>query len=384
MTSSAIREILKITQRPDIISFAGGLPAPEIFPVKEVEEACVHVLRTAGAQALQYSITEGYLPLRQELAAKMHRYGVEAAPENIFPTNGSQQALDLIGRVFIDPGDVIVTDSPTYLGALQAFRPYEPRIECLPVDDDGARIDHLESILKKNRVRFIYVLPNFHNPAGVTLSMERRIALVKIAAKYGAPIIEDDPYGELRFEGEDLPAIMTLHKENTIYMSTFSKILAPGLRLGWVVGPQALISKLVQAKQATDLHTSTFIMMVVHEVMKQGLLTEHSKLIRKVYGERRHVMTDAMEEHFPDGVEWTKPQGGLFLWVTAPEQVNTMELIKKAIEHKVAFVPGTPFFPHGGGHNTMRLNFSNAQPDQMREGIKRLGATLKEAILNGS
>jgi 2-aminoadipate transaminase len=242
------------------------------------------------------------------------------------------------------------------------------------------QIDHLEEILKKQKVRFIYVLPNFHNPAGVTLSLERRIALVKIAAKHGVPLIEDDPYGELRFEGEDLPAIMTLHKENTIYMSTFSKILAPGLRLGWVVGPQALISKLVQAKQATDLHTSTFIQMIVHDVMRRGILAGHSQLIRKVYGERRHIMTDAMEEHFPEGVNWTKPQGGLFLWATAPEMIDTRELLKKAIEHKVAFVPGTYFFAHGGGLNTMRLNFSNAQPDMIKEGIKRLGATLKEAV----
>lgn len=380
MTSSAIREILKLTQQPDVISFAGGLPAPEIFPVKELEQSCVNVLESAGQQALQYSTTEGYLPLRQELAAKMHKYGVEAEPENIFPTNGSQQALDLIGRVFIDPGDVIVTDSPTYLGALQAFRTYAPRIEALPLDDDGVQVEHLEDILKKQPVRFLYVLPNFHNPAGVTLSLERRIALVKIAAKYGVPIIEDDPYGELRFEGEDLPALMNLHKENVIYLSTFSKILAPGLRLGWVVGPQILISKLVQAKQATDLHTSSLIQMIAHDMMKRGVLAEHSRLIRKVYGERRHIMTDSMEQHFPAGVRWTKPQGGLFLWVTAPEGTDTTALLKEAIKHKVAFVPGSPFFPHGGGHNTMRLNFSNAKPDQIREGIKRLGETLKEAI----
>lgn len=378
MTSSAIREILKITQRPEIISFAGGLPAPEIFPIKEVEEACVQVLRTNGQQALQYTITEGILQLREDLAREMRTYGVEAEPANIFPTNGSQQALDLIGRIFIDPGDVIVTDSPTYLGALQAFASYAPRIEVLPLDDDGMQIDHLEDILKKHSVRFIYVLPNFHNPAGVTLTLERRLALVKIAAKYGVPIIEDDPYSQLRFEGEPLPAIMTLHKENTIYMSTFSKILAPGLRLGWVVGPQALISKMVQAMQATNLHVSTFTQMVVHEVIRKGFLGEHIQLIRKVYGERRHIMTDAMAEHFPKGVKWTSPQGGLFLWVTVPEHVDTRDLLKEAVKHNVAFVPGTFFFPHGGGLNTMRLNFSNAQPDQIREGIKRLGATLKE------
>jgi 2-aminoadipate transaminase len=380
MTSSAIREILKLTQQPDVISFAGGLPAPEIFPVKELEQSCTNVLENAGEEALQYSVTEGVPLLRQEIAAKMRRYDVEAAPDNIFPTSGSQQALDFIGRVFIDPGDVIVTDSPTYLGALQAFRAYEPRIEALPVDDDGVRIDHLENVLKKHTARFVYVLPNFHNPVGVTLSLERRIGLVKIAAKYGVPIIEDDPYRELRFEGEDLPALMTLHKENVIYLSTFSKILAPGLRLGWVVGPQVLISKLVQAKQAADLHTSTFIQMIVHDMIKRGVLLEHSKLIRKVYGERRHVMTDAMEKFFPDGVKWTKPQGGLFLWVTTPEKISTVDLFQEAVKHKVAFVPGTAFFPHGGGLNTMRLNFSNAMPEQITEGIRRLGETLKEAL----
>jgi 2-aminoadipate transaminase len=384
MTSSAIREILKFTQQPNMISFAGGLPAPELFPVKEIEEACVHVLRTNGQQALQYTITEGFAPLRQELAASMHLYGVEAEPQNIFLTNGSQQALDLLGRVFIDPGDVIITDSPTYLGALQAFKAYAPRIVALPLDEDGVQVDHLEEVLAKEKVRFIYVLPNFHNPAGVTLSLERRIKLVQIASRYGVPIIEDDPYGVLRFEGEDLPAIMTLHKENTVYTSTFSKILAPGLRLGWVVGPEILISKLVQAKQATDLHTSTFIQMVVHDVMRRGVLPEHAKLIRKVYGERRHIMTDAMEKYFPEGVRWTKPEGGLFLWVTAPESIDTAELLKEAIKRNIAFVPGSPFFPHGGGHNTMRLNFSYGTPDQILEGIKRLGAVLKEAIAKTS
>ncbi len=380
MSSSAIREILKFTQQPDVISFAGGLPAPEIFPVKEVEEATIHVLRNAGREALQYTTTEGVLSLRQALAEKMHAYGIAAEPDNIFPTNGSQQALDLLGRIFIGKDDVIITGSPTYLGALQAFRTYEPRIVGIPIDDNGMRVDLLGDVLKKEQVKFIYILPNFHNPMGVTLSLERRIELVKIAAKHGTPIFEDDPYRELRFEGKDLPGISELHKENVIYMSTFSKILAPGLRLGWVVAPQVIISKLVQAKQATDLHTSTFIQMIVAEIMKRGLLAGHSKLINQVYGERRHIMTEAMEEHFPEGVRWTKPEGGLFLWVTTPETIDTTELLKEAIKRKVAFVPGTSFFPQGGGTNTMRLNFSNAKPEMIREGIKRLGATLEEAV----
>ena len=380
MSSSAIREILKFTQQPDVISFAGGLPAPEIFPVKEIEEATVHVLRTRGREALQYGVTEGIPELRQALAEKMHRYGIAAEPENIFPTNGSQQALDLLARIFIGKDDVVITGSPTYLGALQAFRTYEPRIIGIPIDDDGMQVDILEGVLKKEKVKFIYILPNFHNPMGVTLTLERRVKLVKIAAKYGVPLFEDDPYRELRFEGKDLPGISELHKENVIYMSTFSKTLAPGFRLGWVVAPQIIISKLVQAKQATDLHTSTFVQYVVAEVMKRGVLEGHSEVIRKVYGERRHIMTDAMEEHFPEGVKWTKPEGGLFLWVTAPEGIDTTELLKEAVKKKVAFVPGTPFFPAGGGANTMRINFSNATPERIREGIKRLGATLKEAV----
>jgi 2-aminoadipate transaminase len=380
MKSSTIREILKLTQQPDVISFAGGLPAPEIFPMKEIEEATIRVLRTRGQEALQYGITEGIPELRGALAEKMHQYGIPAEPVNIFPTNGSQQALDLLGRIFINKGDVIVTGSPTYLGALQAFRAYEPRIVGIPIDDDGMQVDRLEDLVKKEKVKFIYILPNFHNPMGVTLTLERRIKLIQIAAEYGVPLFEDDPYRELRFEGVDVQGISELHKENVIYMSTFSKILAPGFRLGWVVAPQVVVARLVQAKQATDLHTSTFIQFVVAEVMKSGALAEHSKLIRKVYGERRHIMTDAMAEHFPEGVKWTEPQGGLFLWVTAPEAIDTTDLLKDAIKQRVAFVPGTSFFPGGGGTNTMRLNFSNAQPDRLREGIRRLGATLKEAI----
>jgi 2-aminoadipate transaminase len=310
----------------------------------------------------------------------MHQYGIPAEPVNIFPTNGSQQALDLLGRIFINKGDVIVTGSPTYLGALQAFRAYEPRIVGIPIDQDGMQVDLLEDLVKKEKVKFIYILPNFHNPMGVTLTLERRIKLIRIAAEYGVPLFEDDPYRELRFEGVDVQGISELHKENVIYMSTFSKILAPGFRLGWVVAPEVVVARLVQAKQATDLHTSTFIQFVVAEVMKSGALAEHSKLIREVYGERRHIMTDAMAEHFPEGVKWTEPQGGLFLWVTAPEAIDTTDLLKDAIRQRVAFVPGTSFFPGGGGTNTMRLNFSNAQPDRIREGIKRLGTTLKEAI----
>ncbi len=380
MSSSIIREILKFAQMPDIISFAGGLPAPELFPIREFEEASRHVLNTDGERALQYSLTEGLLPLREALAEKMHKYGVPVEPINIMLTNGSQQALDLIGRIFIDEGDVIVTGAPTYLGALQAFKVYSPRVEAVPVDDEGMVVDELEKVLAKEKPKFIYVLPNFHNPMGVTLTIERRTQLVKAAARYGIPIIEDDPYGELRFEGEDITPIIVLHKENVLYLSTFSKTLAPGIRLGWVVAPEQVIRKLVQAKQATDLHTSTFIQMITYDIMRRGILKAHSKVIKAAYGERRQIMTTSMEEHFPEGVTWTRPVGGLFLWVRTPEHVNTMDLLETAVEDKVAYVPGSVFYPDGSGLNTMRLNFSNATPDKIREGIKRLGRVLDKAI----
>jgi 2-aminoadipate transaminase len=242
------------------------------------------------------------------------------------------------------------------------------------------RTDTLEDVLRKENVKFIYVLPNFHNPMGVTLSMERRETLVRLAARYGVPIIEDDPYGELRFEGEDITPIVVMHKENVLYLSTFSKILAPGIRLGWAVAPEKIIKKLVQAKQSTDLHTSTFIQMIAHDIVKRGILKAHSKEIRKVYGERRHIMTSAMEQYFPEGVKWTKPEGGLFMWTIAPDHIDTMALLDKAVEEKVAYVPGTVFYPDDSGTNTMRLNFSNARSELIPVGIERLGRVLKNAI----
>ncbi len=378
MTSSVIRELLKLTEKPDIISFAGGLPAAELFPIREFREACEYVLTTNGGKALQYGATEGYTPLREYLSEKMQKYGVPAEVENIIITNGSQQALDLIGRIFLDKGDVVITERPTYLGALQAWRAYEPQFATVPLDDDGMCVDQLEPVLKahQGKVKFIYVLPNFHNPAGTTLPLERRIELVRLAAKYGVPIIEDDPYGELRFEGEDITPIETLHKENVIYLSTFSKTLAPGIRIGWVTAPSKIISKLVQAKQGADLHTGVFVQMVAHDICSRGLLRSHVKKVREAYYERRNAMLHAMEEHFPSGVTWTRPQGGLFLWVRLPEQINTTEFLKTALEEKVAYVPGAAFYPDEGGHNTMRLNFSYCRPEIIREGIQRLARAI--------
>jgi len=377
MRSSVIRELLKWTMQPDMISFAGGLPAPELFPVREFREACNYTLEHCGPQALQYGTTEGYPPLKEFLAESMQKYGVPAVPGNILMTNGSQQALDLIGRLFINNDDKILTDVPTYLGAIQAWRVYKPQFVTVPLDDDGMDPERVEKILQQHQVKFVYVLPNFQNPAGTTIPYERRRRLVELAAKYDAFIVEDDPYGELRFEGEDVAPLVSMHKENVIYLSTFSKTLSPGIRLGWIVAPESVIARLVQAKQGADLHTSTFIQYLAHDIVERGIIKRHVGRIRTVYKERRDVMLAAMEEHFPPGVTWTRPQGGLFLWVRMPEHVDAEELLEIAVEEKVAFVPGVAFYPDGKeGQNCMRLNFSNARPEMIQEGIKRLGQAM--------
>lgn len=390
-SSSMIRELLKLTEQPDIISFAGGLPAPELFPVGAFREASERVLAQHGRRALQYSTTEGFGPLREYIVHKMGQYGIKAAPENVLITSGSQQALDLLGKLLINPGDKILTERPTYLGALQAWQAYQAEFVSVPTDDDGLQTGLLEEALCTGP-KFMYILPNFQNPGGVTLSMERRQALIELADRYGIPIVEDDPYGELRFEGDHIAPLVVQDAArlngltsqngkgyfhgNVIYLSTFSKTLAPGLRLGWIVAPTDVIQHCVMAKQGMDLHTSTFVQMVAYEVIKNGYLKEHVRLIRKVYGERRDVMLAALSRYFPPGITWTHPQGGLFLWVKLPEHLDSVAILEMAVENKVAYVPGTAFYPDGGGKNTMRLNFSNAQPEQIKNGIRRLGEVL--------
>ncbi len=382
MQSSVIRELLKFTMLPDVISFAGGLPAPEVFPVRDFQEACRWVLEHDAEHALQYGPTEGYPPLKDYLIEAMSRYELPARRENLLFTNGSQQALDLLGRVFINEGDKIVVGLPTYLGALQAWNVYGPEYVTVREDDEGMCMDDLEKALEANPgTKFIYVLPNFHNPAGTTLSLERRYRLVELAARHGAFIIEDDPYGQLRFEGEDITPIFAMHKENTIYLSTFSKTLAPGLRLGWIVAPERVIARLVQAKQGADLHTSTLVQYLAYDICQRGLVRAHVRKIRDVYRERRDAMLRAMEQHFPPGVTWTRPQGGLFLWVRMPEDMDAEKLLKVAIEEKVAFVPGRAFYPGGSdGHCCMRLNFSYSPPPIIEEGIRRLGRAMKRQM----
>ncbi len=382
MRSSAIRELLKITQQPDVISFAGGLPAPELFPVREIEEACRYLLREEPKVALQYSTTEGHHPLREYLAESMGAYGIHHGPDNILITTGSQQALDLIGKVFIDPGSKVLTGRPTYLGAIQAWRAYQAEFITIPLDEDGMQVDKIQDKLEANDgIRFIYVLPNFHNPAGTTLPEGRRRQLVEIARKHDLIIVEDDPYGALRYEGKSPCPISALAPERTLYLGTFSKTLTPGLRIGWVAGPKEIRQRLVLAKQGADLHTSTFDQMVANDIAQRGIIEVHVKHLRKTYGARRDTMLEALSEFWPDGCCWTRPQGGLFLWARIPGDIDTHALLHEALENKVAFVPGVNFYPHGdGGHEAMRLNFSNAKPEMIVEGIRRLGLTIKQTI----
>ena len=387
--SSAIRELLKVTRRPEIISFAGGLPAPDVFPVKRFEVACHKVLADHGAMALQYSPTEGYDPLREMIAHNMARYGIVANADNVLITSGSQQALDLIGKLLVNRGDRILVEAPTYLGALQAFSVYGAQYVPVEVDEDGLLTEQLDSSLRAGP-KFMYVLPNFQNPAGVTLSEGRRHELLLLADKYGIPIVEDDPYGQLRYEGAHLAPLVMLDRENmsrdngftlgnVIYLSTFSKTLAPGIRLAWIVAPEDVISRLVLLKQAADLHTSTFNQYLAYEVARDGFLDQHVKLIRQVYRERRDAMLHALDEYFPHEVTWTHPKGGLFLWVTLPEGTDSQALLRAALAEDVAFVPGDCFYAANGyeGGRHMRLNFSHSQPEQIHEGIRRLSVAVK-------
>jgi len=390
MKSSAIRELLKVSSLPGMISFGGGFPAPEVFPIEKFKEACDTVLTEMGKQALQYGATEGYQPLRELIASNAGKYGIQVSADNVLITTGSQQSLDLLGKIFINRGDRILVESPTYLGALQAWNAYGCNYVTIDSDDDGMQTEQLHDLISTN-IKFIYALPNFQNPSGTTLSLERRKQLIELANSQGVPIIEDDPYGQLRYEGEHLPPVVVLDDEirskefpvysgNVIYTSTFSKILAPGLRLAWVVAPVDVIKKLVQAKQGSDLNTSTFNQFVAYELAKSPWMREHIQTIRKVYRERRDTMLEALENNMPEGTDWTKPKGGLFLWVKLPEGCDTTKLFPKAIEEKVAYVPGESFHPNGGGKNTMRLNFSACNPETIKIGIQRLGKMIKDQL----
>jgi len=376
---STIREILKVTAQPDIISFAGGLPAPELFPVDAVRAAANAVLGQNGPDALQYGPSEGFMPLREWIAEEVRQRGIAAKPTEILITSGSQQVLDLAGKLFLNAGDVVLTENPTYLAAIQAFQTFEARFVPVPTDDQGLIPEALPELIRIHRPKFLYTIPNFQNPTGVTLPAERREKLAHIAASHGLVIVEDDPYGKLRYSGTNVPPIK--HWDETgyiIYASTFSKTIAPGLRLGWVVAPAEVFSRLLILKQASDLHTSSFDQRVAHAFLTQNDQAAHVERIRRAYGERFAVMNEALRAEMPSGFTWTQPEGGMFLWVTGPQSLDGMELLPRAIERKVAFVPGRDFFPGDGGRNHLRLNFSNSAPERIREGVRRLGVLCRE------
>jgi 2-aminoadipate transaminase len=386
LKASAIREILKVTELPDVISFAGGLPAPELFPVREFARACQEVLETDGAAAMQYSVTEGYTPLRQWICDYLRTSNaIECEPHQVLIISGSQQGLDLIGKVLLDPGDYVVIENPAYLGAIQAFDAYEARYLNVASDDDGMRTEDLDRLLRQApaKPKLVYLVPNFENPTGVTLSLRRRHELIQVCSEHGIPIFEDDPYGRLRYSGEALPSIMALAKgRNTIYMSTVSKIIAPGMRVAWLVLPDpALYERVVPAKQAADLHTSSFTQRAVYAYARvPGQVETHIAHMLPVYRRRRDLMLATLARAMPQGSSWTHPDGGLFLWARVPEGVDTQELLTHASEKKVAFVPGAPFWVNADVRNTMRLNFSNASEGALETGIMRLGDLVKSHL----
>lgn len=375
MRPSTIREILKVTAQPDVISFAGGLPAPELFPVEEIRRAADTVLTQHGSRALQYSQSEGVPPLREWIAGEMVRRGIRARAEDVLVTNGSQQVLDLAGKLFLDPGDVVLTENPTYLAAIQAFQTFEARFVPVPTDGDGLIPDALPALIRQHRPKFLYTIPNFQNPTGITLTAARREALARLAAEHGLTVVEDDPYGKLRYRGADVPPVKHWDEAGrVIYASTFSKTIAPGLRTGWVVAPPEIFNRLLILKQASDLHTSSFDQLVAHTYLVQNDPAAHLERIRRAYGERFELLDTALRTEMPAGYRWTKPEGGMFLWITGPDGLDALELLQRAIAQKVAFVPGRDFFPAEGGRNFLRLNYSNSTPERIREGVRRLAA----------
>lgn len=383
MKASDIRELLKLTTRPEIISFAGGLPAPELFPVEDIKAATDAVMDEQGRAALQYGQTEGYLPLRQKIAQRMAaKNTIHTTPDNIILTAGSQQGLDYCGKLFLDPGDVVVMESPSYLGAINAFQAYQPKFVEVPTDDEGMIMEELDKVLATTEnVKLIYVIPDFQNPSGRTWPLERRKKFLEIINKYGVPAIEDNPYGELRFKGEYQPALKSMDSEGLIiYMGTFSKIMAPGYRIGWTCANDEIIEKLNLIAQAAALQTSTIAPIIISKYMDMFDLDAHVDKIRETYKHRCQLMINTMKETFPPEAKFTDPDGGLFTWVELPEYVNTRDLAAKALDMGVAFVPGSGFFPNGGNNCCMRLNYSCMPDERIVEGVKRLAEVIKAAL----
>jgi 2-aminoadipate transaminase len=377
MKASAVREILKVAERPDVLSFAGGLPAPELFPVEAIAQAHAEVLADDGRAALQYSTTEGYGPLREWIASHLGERGLHAATDQILITNGSQQGIELVAKVMLDPGDLVIVENPSYLAALQTFSGFEVDFAVVGSDNDGMRVDDLERLVGERKPKLIYLVPNFQNPKGTTLSLERRHALVRFAQRHRILILEDNPYGELRFRGEHLPSLASLDTEGVVIsLGSFSKVLAPGLRLGWAMGPRELIRHLTVIKQASDLHTASLAQRAAARLLTRFDFNAHLETLRSVYGERCQTMLSALEKYMPAGTRWTVPEGGMFVWVELPRGMSADTLFPLALDKRVAFVPGSPFFASEPRSEFMRLNYSNRPPELIDEGMRRLGAVI--------
>ncbi|WP_431101290.1 PLP-dependent aminotransferase family protein [Roseateles noduli] len=381
MNPSIIREILKVTEKPGILSMAGGLPSADTFPVEAIKTACDRVLTHNAKEALQYAASEGFAPLREWVAAKVATLGIQASPDQVLITSGSQQGLDLVGKLLCDAGAPVAVETPTYLGALQAFTPYEPIFASLASDDEGPLPSAIEALPHDAPgTRFAYLLPNYQNPTGRVMSLERRQAVVAAARKAGVPIVEDNPYGDLWFDQAPPASLSSLWPEGSIYLGSFSKVLTPGFRLGYIVAPTELYPKLLQAKQAADLHTPGFNQRVVHEVIKGGFLDEHVPKIRARYKANRDAMAKALAESLPPGCEWQTPEGGMFFWIRLPEGLDAMALLPRAVDAGIAYVPGAAFYAHQPDTRTLRLSFVTLTPDLIAEGVDKLGRVLHEAL----
>lgn len=381
--TDAVGAILKAAADPKIISFAGGLPAPELFPVEGMKEATDKVYAEHGQQALQYGAAKGVTELRELILKRVkEKENIDAKLENVMVTTGSEQAIDLVGKAFVNPGDTVLVEEPTYLCALDVFRSYGANFVSVPMDDDGMKMDALEEALKAHpETALVYTVPNFQNPTGRTMPAERRKKFAELAAKYDVPVLEDNPYGDIRFAGEHVPSVKSFdHAGKVFYMSTSSKILAPGFRLGWLVADPKVIEKLTVLKQSADLHTDNLVQYVVTEFFKENDVDAHVKEISDLYGKRKQLMIDGIKKYFPKDVKYTDPEGGMFLWVEVPGVTDTVELFKQCLEHNVAFVPGDPFFAGKPQPGTFRLNYSNMQEDQIEVGLKRLGEALSQVL----
>ena len=381
--TDAVGAILKAAADPQIISFAGGLPAPELFPVKEMQAAVDLAFEEHGQEAMQYGAAKGVTALREQILKHVkQKENVAGKLENVLVTTGSEQVLDLVGKAFVNPGDTVLVEQPTYLCALDVFKSYGADFVSVEMDDDGMKMDALEAALKANpSTKLIYTVPNFQNPTGRTMPADRRQKLAELAAKYDVLVLEDNPYGEIRFAGQHVPAVKSFDKDGHVfYMSTFSKTLAPGFRLGWLVADAKVVDKLTVLKQSADLHTDNLAQYAVVEFLAHNDLDAHVKEISALYGKRKELMVEGIKEYFPAGVKYTDPEGGMFLWVEVPGVDDTVELFKQCLEHNVAFVPGDPFFAGKPQPGAFRLNYSNAEEDKIKVGMKQLGEALQEAV----